>query len=308
VRHVSGRQSRRNEDLGVRRRKRRCPADVSPIRRREIERLVKGLGLAGTDELSRFLMAWVWHNRKSSDPLWALKNTAISRMGISLTDADAREILDAAWDAYDRHYMTQDGLAEWLGLTYAVRERFCITTIGACDIGRAGREVLRKRKKRLYQAAKRRANGARPQSQSLSATRPWEELGMGRRTWYRRGNKAGTRVGTTSCPPFLSKAADEPVPTGEEAAAQTEYVAGKKQEDFRLATATVTAGDEPVPTGEEAAAQTEYVAGKKQEDFRLATATVTAGDVDEPLPIDFPISVVPCWIFGRRDTGLARAA
>jgi hypothetical protein len=135
----------RNGNLGARRRKRQCVTDVSPIRRREIERLVKGLRLAGTDDLPRFLKAWVWHNRKSTAPLWALINAAERRMGVRLTDADAREILDAAWDAYDHHYMTQDGLAEWLGLPYAVRKRFRITTIGACDVGRAAREVLRKR-------------------------------------------------------------------------------------------------------------------------------------------------------------------
>jgi hypothetical protein len=243
VRHVSGRESRRKQNLGARRRKRRCPTDVSPIRRREIERLVKELRLAGTDEPSRFLMAWVWHNRSATDPVWALKNAATTRMGVDLTDADVREILDAAWDAYDPYYVTQDGLAEWLGLTYAMREKFRVNTIGSIDVKCAARQELRKRKKRRYQEAKRRAAGARPQSESLSATQPWRELGMSRRTWYRRKNKAGTSVGTTSYPAFLSKAADEPVPTGTEAAAQAEYVAGSKQEDFRLATATAIAAD-----------------------------------------------------------------
>src|SRR5262249_36626913 len=56
---------------------------------------------------------------------------------------------------------------------------------------------LRKRKKRRREAVRRRANGARPHSESLSATKPWEALGMSRRTWYRR--RSGT-VGTDSCP------------------------------------------------------------------------------------------------------------
>jgi hypothetical protein len=235
---------RRNKDhLGVRRRKRRGPTDLSPIRRRELERLVRGLGLVGTDDSPRFLMAWVWHNRKSTRPIEALIFAA-ERMGARLTDADAREVLDVAWDAYERRHMTPDGLAEWLGLSYATRQKFHLRTIGACDVGRAARKVLRKRQNRLRQETKRRAAGARPRTEyearSLSATKPWEVEGMSRRTWYRRRNKAGTAVGTSMSAAFLSKAADGPVPTGTEAATEPGL---KKQEDFRLATANVILAD-----------------------------------------------------------------
>lgn len=36
-------------------------------------------------------------------------------------------------------------------------------------------------------AARRAANGATPRSQSLARTKPWDQLGMSERTWYRRG-------------------------------------------------------------------------------------------------------------------------
>lgn len=39
---------------------------------------------------------------------------------------------------------------------------------------------------KLRKRAERAAKGATPRSESLSATRPWEALGISRRTWYRK--------------------------------------------------------------------------------------------------------------------------
>jgi hypothetical protein len=65
-----------------------------------------------------------------------------------------------------------------------------ITTIGAIDCSKAEPVERRKGRKRNRVEAGRRAAGAVPREQyeanSLSRTRPWEALGISRRTWERR--------------------------------------------------------------------------------------------------------------------------
>jgi hypothetical protein len=118
-RHDSARE--RNKNLAAQRRrlrKYRGRFDFAPTRRREIERHARHVGAADSDDFSRWLIAWVWHNQKSTDPLWALMNATV-RMGGSLTEADAREILDEAADT--RRRWSADNMARWLGLTFEIR-------------------------------------------------------------------------------------------------------------------------------------------------------------------------------------------
>src|SRR5262249_41103715 len=88
-----------------------------------------------------------------------------------------------------------DSLGRFLGLTYRMRCQLKIRTIGAKDVSKRVRDGMRKHKDLMRKAAKRRQQGARPHSESLSQTRPWEAENMSRRTWYRR--RTGT-VGTDS--------------------------------------------------------------------------------------------------------------
>jgi len=112
--------------------------------------------------------------------------------------ADAVEILDTA--AETRGLMRADALGRYLRLSYAARKELGIYTIGAHDVTKRTRTLMRKRNKRSREAARRRATGATPHSESLSATKPWKALGVSRRTWYR--HRSGT-VGTDSCPLVL---------------------------------------------------------------------------------------------------------
>jgi hypothetical protein len=112
------------------------------------------------------------------------------RLGRRITHAEASAILEEA--SITRRHMTADNLGRFLGLSYRIREELRITTIGAKDVGRQARRVLRKRKDRLYQEGKRRALGARPHSQSLSRTKPWEAMNMSRRTWERHSPEQST--------------------------------------------------------------------------------------------------------------------
>jgi hypothetical protein len=89
-----------------------------------------------------------------------------------------------------RKHLSADNLAKFLGVTYAQRQALRITTIGSIDVKKRARKKLRKREDRLAAERKRRERGMRPQPESLSATQPWKELGMSRRTWERRRNMA----------------------------------------------------------------------------------------------------------------------
>jgi hypothetical protein len=180
----------------------RRPFDFAPTRRREIERYAKHIDAAHTDDFPRFLIAWAWHNPKSTGPLWALTNCA-ERMGRKITEAEASTILAEA--SITRRHMTADNLGRFLGLPYKTREELRITTIGAKNVPKRARKALRKRKDRLYQERKRRARGARPHSESLSRTRPWVAMKISRRTWERHRNKAcEANDAKTSAAIFLS--------------------------------------------------------------------------------------------------------
>jgi hypothetical protein len=94
-----------------------------------------------------------------------------------------------------------DRLAARLNLHEAERRRLRITTIGAVDVDRAERVKRRRERDRTVKAATRRTQGAKPrtnyEAHSISRTKPWEALGISRRTWYRAGKpSAGTGPST----------------------------------------------------------------------------------------------------------------
>jgi hypothetical protein len=167
------------------------------------------VGAANTEDFSRWLIAWVWHNPKAKDPIWSVMEAAKS-MGGKITEAEASAVTEEA--SITRKHLTADNLARFLGVTYADRQALGPNpTIGSIDVGKRARKVLRQRKDRMYRERKRRAAGMRPQSESLSVTKPWRAVNMSRRTWYRR-NKA--RSGTTLSATIFLSSEDRPVPTG----------------------------------------------------------------------------------------------
>src|SRR5262249_9784470 len=116
-------------------------------------------------------MAFIWHNPKAKDQIWSAMEAA-KRMGGNITEAEACAITVEA--SITRRHLTADSLARYLGVTYAQRYALRLTTIGSVNVGKRARRELRKRRDRLYQERKRHAQGARPRSQSLSRTKPWE--------------------------------------------------------------------------------------------------------------------------------------
>jgi len=79
-------------------------------------------------------------------------------------------------------------LGERLQVPYAERARLGLRTIGPFDVPEAGMALMRKRKKRERAKLRRQRQ---PRADFLAAhgtsrTKPWEEAGMSRATWYRR--------------------------------------------------------------------------------------------------------------------------
>jgi hypothetical protein len=201
VRHVSSRQSRRKSSF-----------DFAAKRRREIVSHARYVGAADTEDLDRWLIAWVWHNRKAKDQIWSVMECA-KTMGRRINEAEASAITEEA--SITRKHLSADNLAHFLGVTYEQRQKLGLTTIGSVDIGKRARKELRKRQNRVAHERRRRALGMRPQSESLSRLKPWEVEGVCRRTWERRRNKTATAaVATLSAPIFLSSEDRPATPEG----------------------------------------------------------------------------------------------
>jgi hypothetical protein len=64
------------------------------------------------------------------------------------------------------------------------RERLKAWTIAAIDVTDEERKVINQDKHRQAEEHRRRKNGAKPQAKSLSRTKPWEAMGIGRTKYY----------------------------------------------------------------------------------------------------------------------------
>jgi hypothetical protein len=250
MKHVAAPKRRRNTNF-----------DFLAKRRREIILHARHVGAAKTEDFSRWLVAWVWHNRKAIDQIWSVMEAA-KRMGGTVTEAEASAMTEEASTC--RKHLSADNLARFLGVTYEQRQALQLTTIGSVNVRRRTRKELRKRRDRLNKERKRRALGMRPQSESLSATQPWRELGMSRRTWERHRNKA------------------------------------RDANDATLSTPSLLNGEDRLASREEEAFERGFAPKEVRSLPSSQTATTTAADT--------PMSVVPCWVFGRRSVKLARAA
>jgi hypothetical protein len=185
--------------------------DFTAKRRREIVLLARHVGAADTEDLDRYLVAWVWHNTKAKDQVWAVMEAA-KRMGGSITEAKASDITEEA--SVTRKHLSADNAARFLGVTYQQRQALGLTTIGSVNVKKLARKELRKRRDRMNKERRRRAQGAIPRAEyrgnSLSTTKPWEKAGMSRRTWYR--NKQRTPNGTGPSTPICLSSEDTLVP------------------------------------------------------------------------------------------------
>jgi hypothetical protein len=159
--------------------------DFCAKRRREIERHARHVGAADTEDLDRWLVAWVWHNRRAADQIWSVMNAA-RNMGREITEAEASAITEEA--SICRKHLSADNLARFLGVTYEQRQRLGLTTIGSVNVGRHARKELRKLGNRKAHERRRRAQGSRPRAEyeANSIAAKAREEGVSRMTIYRR--------------------------------------------------------------------------------------------------------------------------
>jgi hypothetical protein len=162
-------------------------------RRREIESHAVHVGAADTEDLEKWLIAWVWDNPKSKDQVWAVMECArrMGRKGYSKAEAVA--VIDEA-KATPRARKA-DELACYLRLDYETRQKLGITMIGAFDADKRERQRRRKERKRQSMERRRREKGAQTRAEWLKANskskaKPWVIDGISRKTWYKRQKAA----------------------------------------------------------------------------------------------------------------------
>src|SRR5262245_40100444 len=148
MRYVTSRQARRKSN----------PFDICAKRKREILLHACLVGAADSEDFSRWLIAWIWHNSKATDQIWAVMEAA-KRMGGKITEAEASDLTEEA--SITRKHLSADNLARWLGVTYEQRQKLGLTTIGSTNVKKRARLELRKRRWRLNAERRRRGLGMR---------------------------------------------------------------------------------------------------------------------------------------------------
>jgi hypothetical protein len=137
---------------------------------------------AGREDLRILLDHYVYSN-----PLAVTR--VIKTRAPWLADTECEDLIDRV--ARSPRYWTSEALAGALRLTEAERIKLGgVPTIGAIDVTRRQRNKLRKDKNRIRMANARRAVGAIPraayEANGASRTKPWENAGISRATYYRR--------------------------------------------------------------------------------------------------------------------------
>src|SRR5262245_60426053 len=100
------------------RRRRHHNFSFTAKRRREIVLHARHVGAAETEDLSRWLIAWVWHNPSAKDQIWSVMECAKSMDG-KITEAEASAITE---EASITRNLSADNLARFLGVTYEQRQ------------------------------------------------------------------------------------------------------------------------------------------------------------------------------------------
>jgi hypothetical protein len=175
---------------------------VADVQRGAGETLASGPWLkALANVLSSFPEGWDGSRRGRSAPAFiglsaATLMQAATRCGLAVTldEIKAQVAETGEWRAQLSKrpgvvryaIMRSDKIGELLGVTDEVRAEARAWNLGTYGGSPQERERARKERDRMCKERKRRAAGAKPQSASLSKTKPWEMEGVSRRTWYRR--------------------------------------------------------------------------------------------------------------------------
>ena len=221
--------------------------DFTAKRRREIVLHARHVGAAETEDFSRWLIAWVWHNRRAKDQIWSVMECA-KNMGRKITEAEASAIIKEA--SITRKHLSADNLAQFLGVTYAQRQALRLTTMGSVNVKKRARKELRKRRDRMAKKRKRRASGAlsRAEYEANSTAAKARAEGVSRMTIYRRKRAAEQSknrpdVTGVSAAIILSSEDGPVTPAGVEGTSERGFASKKGRGLPSSQTATITAFD-----------------------------------------------------------------
>jgi hypothetical protein len=137
-----------------------------------------------------------------------------ARLWASWMPADELQRMIADVTARPRKFRA-DTLGWRLRLSSADRRALGLKTIGAFDQMTAQRALRRKIQRRAREHVRRRQRGAQPradyEASSITRGRPWEALGISRRTWYRRKRKSSAgELADTATLPILPDRSEPP--------------------------------------------------------------------------------------------------
>jgi hypothetical protein len=186
-------------------------------RRYEIEDLIRyRFGtLPDTDDRDVFLRLWAWSNPYSRDPALDLRDFG-HRLGARLSDAEVAATIryvegkrrKFSAKTFGKHLRLSK--SEWLVLRPTTFVPFDCTPR---ELDRLRRDIRVERKRQ-----RRRQDGAKPRAEylaanTLSRSKPWEAIGMSRRTWYRRRKRPAANVAQVRDMHLTDSAGDTRVPT-----------------------------------------------------------------------------------------------
>jgi hypothetical protein len=117
----------------------------------------------------------------------------VQRWAPWISNGDRSDLIDTAKRTPRVH--RKEALGCIVGLVDAERQKFKAWSIWPIDLSRAESKLRTKEYDLQYSAERRRAAGARPQSESLSRTKPWVEEGISRTEWYNQRKAAKERAG-----------------------------------------------------------------------------------------------------------------
>ena len=122
------------------------------------------------------------HPRRTAAKIRSALESWASWMGVEERNAIAEKVLTGPWR------FGASKLGQMLGVTVEERTLLGLTSmrpVGALS-DRAFSQLQKARGRQLARE-RRREKGATPRARALTQTRPWEALGISRRTWERRG-------------------------------------------------------------------------------------------------------------------------
>jgi hypothetical protein len=145
--------------------------------------IAEGLAVAKGSDIDFYSVTDYVNQRTETDALLENEETILRKI------KEVCEIIDKKPTKY--RLTSGEIIGRQVKLTAAERKQYRAFTMIAIDQTRAELKAARKINNRLISrhcmAKKRKAEGATMRCDSLARTKPWEKLGISRRTWERRG-------------------------------------------------------------------------------------------------------------------------